>query len=226
QAAGGREGYGLIGDAASLLVSEGTPLWQARSLAAEASPAEPDGASLAVRLTEWPAAFTVRVVYGCAADAGRAGQESQLLRLVAACRAQRRELLLELAAGTAPDAADAMSRLYALGICPDWWLLPPLPDAWTRCAEIIAEQDEYCRGLLVAVEPEEAQMLRLAAASPAVRGFSTGRTILAGAAPAWLSGQTADAAAVADIAAQFGALAAEWSAARDVGHPRAEGSTS
>jgi 5-dehydro-2-deoxygluconokinase len=119
-----------------------------------------------------------------------------------------------------------MSRLYALGICPDWWLLPPLPDAWSRCAAIIAERDEYCRGMLVALEPDEAQILPLAAASPAVRGFTTGRTILAGVAPAWLSGQVADAAAVADIAARFGALATEWSAARDAQAPRTAGSTS
>lgn len=226
QAARGREGCGLIGDATSGLVGDGAPLWQARSLAPEAAPDEPDGASLAVRLTEWPAAFTVRVAYGCGAGAGRAEQEPQLLRLAAACRAQRRELLLELAAGTAPDTADAMSRLYALGICPDWWLLPPLPDAWSRCAAIIAERDEYCRGMLVALEPDEAQILPLAAASPAVRGFTTGRTILAGVAPAWLSGQVADAAAVADIAARFGALATEWSAARDAQAPRTAGSTS
>jgi len=223
QAAGGREGHGLIGDAATGL-RDGGPLWQARSVEPEsAAAAQP---SLAVQLIEWPAAFTVRAVYGCGADTERAGPERQLLRLGAACRAQRRELLLELAAGTAPDAADAMSRLYALGICPDWWLLPPWPDAWSRCAEIIAQHDEYCRGILVAVEPDEAQALRLAAASPAVRGFTTGRTILAGAAPAWLSGQVADAAAVADIAAQFGALVAEWSAARDARPPRSEGSVS
>lgn len=221
QAAGSREGYGLIGDAATALVSDGGPLWQARTVEPESTaPAQP---SLAVQLIEWPAAFTVRAVYRYNADAERAGQERQLVRLAAACRAQRRELLLELAAGTAPDAADAMTGLYALGVCPDWWLLPPLPDAWSRCAEIIAQHDEYCRGILVAVEPDEAQALRLAAASAAVRGFTTGRTILAGAAPTWLSGQVADAAAVADIAAQFGTLAAEWSAARP---PRTEGSAS
>ena len=226
QAARGREGCGLIGDAASALVGAGAPLWQARSLAPDAAPDEPDGASLAVRLIEWPAAFTVRAVYHCGAEAGRAAQEPQLARLAAACRAQRRELLLELAAGTAPDAADAMSRVYGLGIRPDWWLLPPLPDAWSRCAAIIAEHDEYCRGLLVELEPDAAEVLRLAAASPAVRGFTTGRTILAGAASAWLSGELTEAAAIADIAARFGALAAEWSAARDARAPRTEGSTS
>ena len=47
QAARGREGCGLIGDAASGLVGDGAPLWQARSLAPEAAPDEPDGASLA-----------------------------------------------------------------------------------------------------------------------------------------------------------------------------------
>ncbi len=227
QAAGGAAGYGLIGDAATGLVSAGGPLWQARSLEPEGSAsAAPGPTSLAVRLIEWPAAFTVRAVYECGADTARAGQEQPLVRLGAACRAQRRELLLELAAGTAPDAADAMARLYALGICPDWWLLPPLPDAWSRCAEIIAAHDEYCRGILVAVEPHEAAALRLAAASPAVRGFTTGRTILAGTAPAWLAGQVTDAAAVADIAAQFGALAAAWTAARETRPPRTEGSSS
>jgi 5-dehydro-2-deoxygluconokinase len=226
QAAGGGAGYGLIGDASSGLVSGGGALWQARSVEAEgAAAAEACATSLAVQLLEWPAAFTVRAVYDCGADAGRAGQEPRLVRLAAACAAQRRELLLELAAATAPDAADAMSRLYALGIRPDWWLLPPLPDAWSRCAEIIAQHDEYCRGILVAAEPGEAPLLRLAAASAAVRGFATGRTILAGTAARWLTGEVSDAAAVADIAAQFGTLAAEWSAGRDAA-PGTEGSVS
>src|SRR5205823_3537201 len=83
----------------------------------------------------------------------RGAQERNLLRLAAACRAQQRELLLEIAAGGLGEleestTARVLSRLYELGIRPDWWGLEPQPgaSAWERCAAVIAANDEYCRG--------------------------------------------------------------------------------
>jgi 5-dehydro-2-deoxygluconokinase len=60
-----------------------------------------------------------------------------------------------------------------------------------------------------------AASLTLAAASPIVRGVAVGRTILASAAQAWLSGQLSDEAAIGDIAERFRVVVAVWSSARD-----------
>ena len=90
-----------------------------------------------------------------ASDALRETQERRLKRLAAVCRAQRREWLLEIAAG-ARDPTDAdglaedalagdalervLSRLYSLDIRPDWWVLEsgPASDRWARVAELIS----------------------------------------------------------------------------------------
>src|SRR5262249_24838328 len=88
QAGDGGTNFGWIGDATSQLLAEG--LWQARAFEADGA------ASLAVRLIEWPAAFTVATAYRCGGQAGAAGSEGPLVRLHEVCRAQRRELLVEL----------------------------------------------------------------------------------------------------------------------------------
>jgi 5-dehydro-2-deoxygluconokinase len=50
----------------------------------------------------------------------------------------------------------------------------------------------------------------VARAARTVRGFAVGRTIFAEAAKAWFAGTMDDAAAVADMAAKFGALVDVW----------------
>ncbi len=176
--------------------------------------------------------------HGAAAlrDAGRAQlwlAERNLLRLAAACRAQQRELLLEIAAGGHGEleestTARVLSRLYELGIRPDWWGLEPQPgaSAWERCAAVIAANDEYCRGVLVCGldEPREriARSLALAAAVPLVRGLVAGGSILTGGAQAWLAGEKSDETATVEIAARFAALVEVWSTVRDPRLDRAE----
>src|SRR5262249_21921145 len=120
-------------------------------------------------------------------------------------------------AGRADAAAQIRAHIYALDIRPDWWQLEPQADgdAWARCAHVIAQQDEYCRGMLVGVAPGQAGALALAAATPAVRGFIAGGSMFAPVAAAWLAGPRTDEAAIEEIAASFTALVEVWSAARD-----------
>ncbi|HEX4618885.1 MAG TPA: DUF2090 domain-containing protein, partial [Steroidobacteraceae bacterium] len=61
------------------------------------------------------------------------------------------------------------------------------------------------------------------AASPIVRGFIAGGSIIADVAPAWLSGQMSAEALTAGIAARFRVLVETWLAARDPRLERAEG---
>jgi 5-dehydro-2-deoxygluconokinase len=147
------------------------------------------------------------------------------LRLAAACRAQGRELLLEIIAGEHGEmrqdtVARVLSRIYELDIRPDWWQLEPQAstNAWERCAAAIARNDEFCRGIVVGLDAPMGQLagsLALAAACPIVRGFAGGRTIFPSAAQAWLAGQLSDEAAIEDIAERFRALVEVWSSARD-----------
>ena len=201
-------------------------LWLARAVERPASkPLEFEADSLAAHLQLWPTAPTVKCRCLYRPDDStelRLVQERNLLRLAAACRAQQRELLLEIVARGGGDVeveesttAQVLSRLYELGIRPDWWGLEPQPSArsWRRCADVITSNDEYCRGILVCGldgSPEPiARSLTLAAAVPIVRGLIAGGGILAGGARAWLAGEKSDEAATLEIAARFDPSRAE-----------------
>jgi 5-dehydro-2-deoxygluconokinase len=241
QVAAEREGCGVVlagsSSPAALREAQRASLWLAREVGRPlARPLELEGAaSLATCLTEWPTGVTV--VFRCQYHADgppelRQAQERSLLGVAAACRAQGRELLLEISAGDAGGHSDTdarvLSRLYQLGIHPDWWALEPQApgSAWESCARVIGACDPYCRGVLVALRTtvgQEAPLLAAAAASPIVRGFIAGGSIIADVAPAWLSGQMSAEALTAGIAARFRVLVETWLAARDPRLERAEG---
>jgi len=227
QVAAGRTGFGVLLDTASdpLLAqaAQGRGLWAAREVAQPLSrPLEFAGAaSLALHLSEWPTALTAacRCQYHPQDPRDlREAQERNLLRLAAACRAQGRELALEVSPGgsgvlRADTEARVLSRLYELGIRPDWWVLEPQPRdmTWESCARVIGASDPYCRGVLVALRrPGEQQpaLLASAAASPIVRGFIAGGSIVD---------------EVAGIAERFRALVDAWIAVRDPRFDRPEG---
>jgi 5-dehydro-2-deoxygluconokinase len=145
------------------------------------------------------------------------------VRVAAACRAQGRELLLEIIVGRHGELREdtltrVLSRIYELQIWPDWWELEPQAStaAWQCCAEVIAANDPYCRGILVALDapPEHsARALALAAATPLVRGFVAGGSIFGSA--VLESGQPSARAASEHIAERFKALVEVWSSARE-----------
>ena len=242
QVAAGRAGCGVLLDVlpspAALRAAQDSSLWLAREVVQPRSrPLEFAGAaSLATHLTEWPTGVTVacRCQYHPQDPRElREGQERNLLRLAAACRAQGRELLLEVSPGglgvlRADTEARVLSRLYELGIRPDWWALEPQPRdmSWESCARVIGASDPYCRGVLVALRaPLEpgAPLLATAAASPIVRGFIAGGSILDDVAAAWHSGQMSAEAVIAEIAERFRTLVEAWSSARDPRFDQPEG---
>jgi len=241
--AASREGFGVLldvagGGAASRQAARG-PLWAARAVqsAGEHSLEFAGAESLALQLTEWPIDITAQCLCQCHADvpsAVREAQERSLKRLASVCRAQGREWLLEISGGERPLDADSLarvlSRLYELDIRPDWWTLEPQPNsrALAAATRLIAENDAYCRGVLLALDaaPASAAALALAAAEfPLVRGFIAGGSIQTGTAAAWLAGQLSDEAALAQIAERFEALVEAWAAARDPGLDRVQRST-
>src|SRR6202008_4597590 len=100
------------------------------------------------------------------------------------------------------DVARALAAIYAAGVKPDWWKLPPQrePASWRLVDEAIERFDPLCRGVLVLGMDSAAERLRegfeAAARSPWVRGFAVGRSIFAPAAEAWLRGEITDARAI------------------------------
>ncbi|HEY2275600.1 MAG TPA: 5-dehydro-2-deoxygluconokinase [Steroidobacteraceae bacterium] len=238
--AGERCGVLLEGPAvpATLRRVQEASLWLARQVAQPPSrPLEFAGAaSLAVHLSEWPTGVTAacRCQYHLQDPRElREAQERNLLRLAAACRAQGRELLLEISSGGAgalqgDTDARALTRLYELGIRPDWWALEPQrrDTSWESCARVIGASDPYCRGILVTlrVPPvEQVPLVTTAAASPVVRGFIAGSSIIDDVAAAWLSGQRSAESVTAEIAGRFRALVEAWSAIRDPRLDRGDG---
>jgi len=229
-----RGGFGVLLEAAAgnagLREAARVSLWVARSVEPEgAQPLEfARGESFALHLTEWPIDITVHIRCPYPADeppALREAQERSLGRIAAVCRAQGREWLLELdPQATRIDGislAGMLSRLQGLDIRPDWWALAPQPDmrAWQADAQLIDAHDDYCRGVLLALEaiPASPAARALAAEAPLVRGFIAGASIQSQAATAWLAGALTDEAAVAEMAQRFGALVEEWTAARRPG---------
>jgi 5-dehydro-2-deoxygluconokinase len=228
------DGIGMLLDgihgASALRYAEQKGLWLARPVEKTGSrPLEFERAhSLAASLIEWPMGLTVKCLCLFHPDDPlelRQTQERELLRVASVCRAQGRELLLEIVSSKYGElqedtTARVLSRVYELGIRPDWWKLESQPseDAWQRCAEVIAEQDTFCRGMVVlgldAPLEELSRALRRAAAQPLVRGFAVGRTIFARVAEAWLAGRLGDQTAIDEMAERFSTLVEVWSSAR------------
>lgn len=228
----GRPGFGMLLDGGhgreALFRAADHDFWIARPLELPGSrplKLETDEAgSLGAELSEWPVGHVAKCLcfYHPDDDAAlKAEQERVLKRVALACRQVGRELLVEIIAskhGPLGDdtVASVMRRLYEIGIKPDWWKLEgqPSPAAWAAIDKAIADNDPYCRGVVLlgldapAAELEEA--FRQTRAARSVKGFAVGRTIFGEAARAWLAGTIDDEAATAMMAERFAQLVAAW----------------
>lgn len=218
--------YGMRG----LEAAADSPYWIGRPIELPGSRplAFESSADVATELATWPRNHVVKCLAFYHPDDPaelREQQERQLLRLQDACLKTRHELLLEVISSRhgaidAHTAARAIQRLYDQGMKPDWWKLEPAADSetWANIEQAIRRNDPLCRGvLLLGLQATEAALVasfHIAARSPIVKGFAVGRTIFADAAARWLAGSIDDDAAVADLAARFGALVNAWRAAR------------
>jgi 5-dehydro-2-deoxygluconokinase len=185
------------------------------------------GGSLGAKLIEWPVGYTIKCLCFYHPDDAaemKARQERELLRLYDAARTIGRELLVEIIAGKhgpidESTVARVVSRLYEIGIKPDWWKLESQANAaaWSNIADAIAASDRWCRGIvLLGLEASEDQLaasFAIARGCPQVKGFAVGRTIFAEPARAWLAGAIDDSAAVEQMAGSFARLCAMWRAA-------------
>lgn len=180
--------------------------------------------SLGAALNEWPVDHVVKCLcfyHPGDDDALKVAQEATLLRVALACRQVGRELLVEIICSKHGPVGDdtmarVMRRLYALGIKPDWWKLEAQPStaAWAAVDAAIADNDPYCRGVVLlgldAPLPELEDAFRLAQRARNVKGFAVGRSIFGDAARDWLAGRIDDEAATAAMAERFGRLVDAW----------------
>lgn len=234
EVAAGRPGFGMLIDGThgreALFRAGDHRFWVARPLEVPGSrplALETDATgSLGATLAEWPVDHVAKCLCFYHPDDAaelKAAQEAVLKRVALACRQVGRELLVEIIAsrhGELKDetTAQIMTRLYQLGIRPDWWKLEAQPSAtaWQAIDAAIAENDPYCRGvLLLGLDAPEASVLqsfRDAAAATSVKGFAVGRTIFGDVARDWLENRIDDATATARMAQNFGKLVASWQA--------------
>jgi 5-dehydro-2-deoxygluconokinase len=187
-------------------------------------------ADVATEIATWPLNHVVKclVLYHPDDEPDlRDRQDRQLKRLFDACRKTRHELLIEVIVpgGMPVDAhtvARAISRIYEIGVRPDWWKLEPSsnPATWRNIENAIARADPYCRGvvLLGLSAPPSELIAAFAAAAPfrIVKGFAVGRTIFEEIARDWFRGVIGDEAAARQMAANLAALVSAWR------HTRAE----
>jgi 5-dehydro-2-deoxygluconokinase len=214
----------------SLFALSGSGLWLARPI--ERPGAVPlafeGGDDPALTLRTWPAEHVVKclVAYGDDDPAAlRLAQERQLQRLQRACVAIGHELLLELLPPKRDHERDdavprAMTCLYAAGLKPDWWKLPPMKTAaqWRAVGDVVRAQDAQCRGILILGLDSGDDGLKdsFAASSgePLVKGFAVGRFIFWAIAEEWFAGRLSDADAVSQLADRYGRVRALWRSTR------------
>lgn len=207
----------------------GTGWWIARAVESSTTRGErllafEHGPNVGSTLRAWPKDQVIKCLLYYHPDDPeevRKAQESRIEQLFSAVNLFERELLLEVIPqkdGQVDFAAvpRAVEHIYARGVYPDWWKLPPArdPKNWARIAALIDFYDPHCRGVLIlgldAPEEALAQDFRLAAAEQVCRGFAVGRTIFGAPAESWLTGIIKDEELVEQIALRFGRMITLW----------------
>ena len=226
-----REGLGILVDdrfgRTALHAASGHDIWIGRPI--EQSGMFPlafeEGPDLGSRLAEWPVNHCVKVLAPLRTDDPEdviAFHEAELARLADACRQTGHELLLEIINGRPGKPVDAhqililMTRLYDLGIRPDWWKLEPIADAafWADAGDIVRAHDPHIQGIIVLGKEMPGEELGAvfghARREPLVRGFAIGRTIFSTAATQWFAGEIDDTAAAEMMGRVYRGLIGAW----------------
>jgi 5-dehydro-2-deoxygluconokinase len=182
------------------------------------------GDNVGLALRSWPAEHVVKCLVAHHPEDDEsiaAAQLSTLESLAHACRATGHELLVEVIPPREMPCdthtlAQAMQQIYARGVRPDWWKLPPPLDSatWRLIDAAIQHHDPHCRGVLLlgleASEADLAQAFQSAAGQRWCRGFAVGRSLFALAAEGWFSGTLGDDDVIADVAQRYHRLIRLW----------------
>jgi len=186
------------------------------------------GPQPAVTLRTWPEEHVAKCLVSYHPDDQEELREQQIASLQLlqqACVDTRHEFLIEVIPPRSMPSetntiARAMDQIYAAGVKPDWWKLPPSLTAagWSEVAASIERNDPHCRGVVVlgleASEENLTQSFQVAARYPICKGFAVGRSIFADAAAGWFAGRMNDEEVIADIAERYTRLIELWRDAR------------
>jgi 5-dehydro-2-deoxygluconokinase len=187
---------------------------------------DPDD-NTALHLATWPAAHVIKCLVFYHPDDPvelRLAQERRLCELHSNARTLQRDLLVEIICNGHPvddrTVARSIKRFYNLGVRPAWWKLQPqTPASWRAIADVIAERDPWCNGILMLGLDAPEETLRRAfedvASIELCRGFAVGRSIFNTAARAWFNSTLSDEAAIEDIAERYRRLIDSWRGARN-----------
>ncbi|GAA4497485.1 bifunctional 5-dehydro-2-deoxygluconokinase/5-dehydro-2-deoxyphosphogluconate aldolase [Gluconacetobacter tumulicola] len=226
----GRPGFGVFMDGRygqdALFEASHKGLWIARPIEKTGSrPLEFEcGGSLGAHLVEWPTEQTIKCLCFYHPDDPeelKQRQERELSRAYDACRQEGREILIEIIAGKhgslgRDTISKVLSRLYDIGIKPDWWKLEGQkdPEAWLAIGDVIERRDPHCRGVMIlgldAPMQDLIDAFEAASVTKWVKGFAIGRTIFVQPARAWLAGEIDDESAVAEMARRFRTFVDAW----------------
>lgn len=228
--AGGDDGYGVIGDdirgRSALHMAAGIGLWIGRPVEiADTLPHAlndelgPDCGGL----QEWPLEHVVKAElhYSDGDDECMwTSQMDQLKSLAAASRRSGLELMVAMTRiGENPDkrsAVDAIKRIYSEGIYPDWWMLESSTSVihWQRVEDAIMQNDQYCRGVVIAgmdnPSKELVECFDISARYGVVKGFAVGRAVHASVARQWFRGQVTDRKAILEMASRYRSICRKW----------------
>ena len=182
------------------------------------------GDNVGLELLSWPQEQVVKcLVYYHPDDEQslRQNQEDKLLALYQACRTTNHELLLEIippadTVVTDDTLARALGNLYAIGIFPDWWKLPPQKTgaAWNNVSAVIEAQDPLCRGVVIlglgASENELKSGFEQASGQSFCKGFAVGRSVFQASAEQWFAGEIDDQEVIQQVGENYSRLVQLW----------------
>jgi len=210
----------------SLARITGTGAWVARPVEYPGSrPLQFEaGDNVGLELLTWPQEQVVKclVFYHPDDEPGlRQNQEAKLLELYQACRTTNHELLLEIIPPTDMTVTDdtlarALGNLYAIGIFPDWWKLPPQKTdaAWNNVSAVIKAQDPHCRGVVIlglgASENELKRGFEQASGQTLCKGFAVGRSVFQASAEQWFAGEIDDKEVTEQVGENYSRLVQLW----------------
>jgi len=192
------------------------------------------GDDLGSTFRHWPREHIIKCLVFYHPDdelALRLEQEARLRQLYQAACTNNLELLIEVIPPEQSEVDDrtlarSLTRLYNLGIRPDWWKLPSMSDAaWEAVSQAIGDQDPHCRGVvLLGLDAPMADMkhgFAVAARHGQCKGFTVGRTLFAAPSREWLAGEIDDAQLIERVAGNYAELIEEWQRLRTA-QPNAE----
>lgn len=228
--ANGQPDFGVILDEASssdaFTKATIANLWIARPVEKPGSHSldfEYDG-DVGTQLIEWPVHHVIKCLYHFNTDDHddfRLYQERKTRRIFDATRLTGHKLLLEIKSNnhdqlTSTTTADAMSRLYDIGIFPDWWKLESQnsKQPWSNISALVKSYDPDCLGIIAsgmnASLKQIENALELAAGEPMVRGFTIHAAIFNTLAEDWINGTISSQEACENMAEIFRSLTNSW----------------